>query len=233
MAEKEAQEPEDHLYNWLVVGAVAVLFLCILIFWAAIDAWFGQKSLEASGQQGDYFGGHLGPIFGAASLVVVVVASYKQYRQQRAFFREQKKTGDKSLFYQSFTQGISLISEWDRKTPGCPQAMRLVDYYSKVALERDDDELFFLLNTAITEKIRENLRGKGEEKWHGEQIVFNYPFAVIALGRIAEIRERDVRAFKETHTTELKAKRLEIRGKRTVNTISKNPSTPTEQAQSG
>jgi uncharacterized membrane protein len=233
MAEKEAQEQEDHLYNWLVVGALAVLFLCILIFWAAIDAWFGQKSLEASGQQGDYFGGHFGPIFGAASLVVVVVASYKQYRQQRAFFREQEKAQTQTLFYQSFTQGISLISEWDRKTPGCPQAMRLVDYYSKVALERNDDELFRLLNTVITEMIRETLRGKGQEKWHGEQIVFNYPFAVIALSRISEIRERDVRAFKETHMAELKDKRSEIREKRAANGFFKNPSTPTEQAQSG
>ncbi|HRJ61653.1 MAG TPA: hypothetical protein PKZ97_14055 [Azospirillaceae bacterium] len=211
MSKEESKQENGYLYRWLLAGGMLVIFLCVIIVIAAVDAWFGQKTLEQSGQQGDYFGGHFGPIFGAFSLIVVVFASYKQHQQQRAFFLKQESENARALFYQSFTHGIGLISEWDRKESGCRQAMRLVDYYSKLAIERDEPELFRLLNTVITEKIRDTLRGKGAEDWHGEQIVLNYPFAIIALNKIANIRRSDVEKFKDKNRDELKDRRTEIR----------------------
>lgn len=76
----------------------------------------------------------------------------------------------------------------------------------------------------ITENIRDILRGYGEKEWHGEQIILNYPFAVMAIQRIAEIRKDDVLAFKNANGDKLKEKRCEIRERRKRS--GNNPSTP-------
>ncbi|MBF5093961.1 hypothetical protein F1643_05145 [Azospirillum sp. INR13] len=121
------------------------------------------------------------------------------------FFSNNRRRLKKRFFYQSFTQGIDLISQWDRQEPGCPQALRLVDYYAKVAIERGDPELYRLLNTVITGKMRNLFEGK-----EGAQYITNYPYAIVALDKIRKIRE-GTRSFKEEHKEILDAAKLKAR----------------------
>jgi hypothetical protein len=65
-----------------------------------------------------------------------------------------------------FLSGIAAIARYDIDSPGCEQAMRLLDYYSALALELQDPEMFNILNTVMTDKIRKNLErieAEGEE----------------------------------------------------------------------
>ncbi len=64
--------------------------------------------------------------------------------------------------------------------------MRLLDYYSRLALKSSDEELLLILNTVVTAKIRENLQGK-----NGSFKQTNYQFACEALQRIATIRKEE------------------------------------------
>ncbi|KRG40682.1 hypothetical protein ARC20_12730 [Stenotrophomonas panacihumi] len=67
--------------------------------------------------------------------------------------------------------------------------MRLLDYYSRLALRSDDEELLLLLNTVVTAQLRKNLEGK-----NGSFKSTNYAFACEAIERIRPLRERDGRA---------------------------------------
>ncbi len=65
-----------------------------------------------------------------------------------------------------FLSGISTIAQYDTDSPGCEQAMRLLDYYSSLAFTEDDPELFHLLNTVMTAEIRkkiEDIQAKKQE----------------------------------------------------------------------
>lgn len=74
--------------------------------------------------------------------------------------------------------------------------MRLLDYYSRVALKSiNRDELLLILNTVITAKIRQNLQGK-----NGKFKVTNYAYACTAIQIIGKIRETDVRRHKNLST---------------------------------
>jgi hypothetical protein len=42
--------------------------------------------------------------------------------------------------------------------------MRLLDYYSSLALKQDDPELFLILNTVMTGQVRKNLEDIQEKK---------------------------------------------------------------------
>src|SRR2546421_12750960 len=53
-----------------------------------------------------------------------------------------------------FLSGIAAIARYDIASPGCEQAMRLLDYYSSLALELQNAELFNILNTVMTAEIR-------------------------------------------------------------------------------
>jgi hypothetical protein len=121
------------------------------------------------GTQGDFFGGHFAASIGAITLAIVIYTSYLQSLQQERFFSRQY-----------FIQGIDLIATAIREHDSIT-ALRLIEYYSRLALSRRDSELFLILNTVLcgdTRKILEtpdkNTRG-------------NYPFAVDAMEEIGSL----------------------------------------------
>ncbi|MER0215947.1 MAG: hypothetical protein DU481_07085 [Nitrosomonas sp.] len=148
-------------------------------------------TLEELGQFGDFFGGHISAFASSISLVIVVFFTFHQAKQQRVFFLEQQKDTSKTMTRQFFLEGINLITQWDIKSPGCDQCMRLLDYYGRLALESKDDELLLLLNTVITAKIRQNLEGK-----NGSFKVTNYPHASKAIKEIGSLRKQMAQSAK-------------------------------------
>lgn len=150
-----------------------------------------SHNLTELGQLGDFFGGHTSAFAGSLSLVVVLFFTFHQAKQQRAFFLHQQANTARTADRQFFLEGINLITQWDIKSPGCDQCLRLLDYYGRLALLSEDRELLLLLNTVITAKIRENLEGK-----NGSFKVTNYPYACEAIERIRPLREADARAHK-------------------------------------
>ncbi len=57
-----------------------------------------------------------------------------------------------------FASGIDAISRYDTYKPGCPQALRLLDHYSGLALRHDRREFYSLLNSVMTHEMRRALR---------------------------------------------------------------------------
>lgn len=188
--------------RWMIVLLVVVgLFAILPIASLVVFAYKKLNSLNFSlppglnlsqlGQLGDFLGGHTSAFAGSLSLVVVLFFTFHQAKQQRAFFLSQKTDASRTADRQHFLDGINLITQWDITSPGCDQCMRLLDYYSRLALLSEDHELLLLLNTVITAKIRQNLEGK-----NGSFKVTNYPYACEAIERIRPLREADARAQK-------------------------------------
>ena len=162
-------------YNYLKESPLwMILLLGLIIFLAGIPlanlifvgyqnlkiGFSGTYNLGELGQLGDFFGGHTSAFAGSLSLVVVLFFTFHQAKQQHGFFLTQLTETLRTANRQFFLEGINLITQWDIQSPGCDQCMRLLDYYSRVALLSDDRELLLLLNTVITAKIRENLEGR-------------------------------------------------------------------------
>ena len=178
----------------VVVCLFAILPIANLIVVGYKNLTIGLPSdltLGELGQLGDFFGGHTSAFAGSLSLVVVLFFTFHQAKQQRIFFLSQQAETSRTADRQFFLEGINLITQWDIKSPGCDQCMRLLDYYSRIALLSEDRELLLLLNTVITAKIRQNLEGK-----NGSFKVTNYPYACEAIEKIRPLREADVRAQK-------------------------------------
>ena len=99
---------------------------------------------------------------------------------QRAVAAMQTQSTQARQFHmrQHFLAGVAAIAQYDIDSPGCEQAMRLLDYYSYLALSHDDPELLHILNTVMTDKIRKNLE---EIQEHKQDI---YAGAVAARNRI-------------------------------------------------
>jgi len=188
------ETPRWMLVLLVVVGLLAILPIANLIVVGYKNLNIGlpsDLSLTQLGQLGDFFGGHTSAFAGSLSLVVVLFFTFHQAKQQRAFFLSQQADTSKIADRQFFLEGINLITQWDIKSPGCDQCMRLLDYYSRLALLSEDRELLLILNTVITAKIRQNLEGK-----NGSFKVTNYPYACEAIERIRPLREADARSQK-------------------------------------
>jgi len=191
------ETPRWMLVLLVVVGIFAILPIASLVVFAYKKLDFLNFSIPSGlnlsqlGQLGDFFGGHTSAFAGSLSLVVVVFFTFHQAKQQRAFFLSQKADTLKAADRQYFLEGINLITQWDINSPGCDQCMRLLDYYSRLALLSEDRELLLVLNTVITAKIRQNLEGK-----NGSFKVTNYPYACEAIEKIRPLREADARAQK-------------------------------------
>lgn len=185
--------------RWMILLLGVISFLAIIPLVNLIVVGYqnfkigfsGTYSLGELGQLGDFFGGHTSAFAGSLSLVVVLFFTFHQAKQQRGFFLTQQTDTLRTANRQFFLEGINLITQWDIKSQGCDQCMRLLDYYSRVALLSSDRELLLLLNTVITAKIRENLEGR-----NGNYKVTNYPYACEAIERIRPLREADARAQK-------------------------------------
>lgn len=200
---RNSEYGNHRIYNAVVALCIVLGAITLLLLAHAAFSYFTSLNSDGDfgkyGQQGDFFGGHLGPIFGSLTLITVIYTGYVQQRQQNDFFAKQQKKAEEALFYQSFTQGIDLISQWDRQDPGCPQSLRLVDYYAKIAINRNDPELYRLLNTVITGEMRNLFKGRS-----GVQYITNYPYAIVALERIKEIR-KETMDFKKANQAVLDA----------------------------
>lgn len=197
-------QPSGYAYvketpTWLkwVVGLIAVAAMLVLgaALWSGAQSLtlFGEvpKTLEGLGQLGDFFGGHASAFVGSLTLLAVLFFSFHTARQQQLFFEHQVAQSKCNTERQFFLDGINLVTQWDIKSPGCDQAMRLLDYYSRLALKSEDEELLLILNTVITAELRRNIEGKNSKAKST-----NYSFAAEALERIRPIRERDGRAQK-------------------------------------
>ena len=187
--------------SWMLVLLVVVSLFAILPIANLIIVGYNNLNLGIPtgltltelGQLGDFFGGHTSAFAGPLSLVVVLFFTFHQAKQQRAFFVSQQTDASKTAERQFFLEGINLITQWDIKLPGCDQCMRLLDYYSRLALISGDRDLLLLLNTVITAQIRQNL-----ERKNGSFKATNYPYACEAVERIRPLREADARAQKAT-----------------------------------
>lgn len=178
----------------IVVALLALIPIANLLIVGYQNLEIGTPSnltLPELGQLGDFFGGHTSAFAGSISLVVVLFFTFHQAKQQREFFLAQQADMSKTATRQFFLEGINLITQWDIESPGCDQCMRLLDYYGRLALSSEDNELLLLLNTVITAKIRQNLEGK-----NGSYKATNYPYACEAIERIRPLREADARRYK-------------------------------------
>jgi len=178
----------------VIVGLFAIFPIANLIIVGYNNLKIGLSpdlNLTELGQLGDFFGGHTSAFTGSLSLVLVLFFTFHQSKQQRDFFISQQADSSRATNRQYFLEGINLITQWDIKSPGCDQCMRLLDYYGRLAMQTDDRELLLLLNTVMTAQIRQNLEGK-----NGNFKVTNYPYACEAIKKIRPLREADARALK-------------------------------------
>jgi uncharacterized membrane protein len=157
-----------------LIIAILVLLSVVII---AVFVWTCINgpvfcSLEGLSQQGDFIGGHLSALFGCLTLIVVL-----------AFGWHQRKEDNETRKRESFLAGLDLIAQYDLKEPGCEQAMRILDYYSKLAIEDGKEEWLWMLNVVITKEIRKKL----EDAEAQEQEV--YPHAQEARAKIQLILE--------------------------------------------
>jgi hypothetical protein len=138
---------------------LAVVFLAlfsVLIAVVFVRTWiYGPifSSPDGRAQQGDFFGGHLSALFGCLTLLIVLYFGWRQREDDR----EAKKR-------ESFLAGLDLIAQYDLKSPGCEQAMRILDYYSKLAQEDGNEEWLWMLNVVITKDIRKKLEDLREQR---------------------------------------------------------------------
>src|SRR3954451_18969836 len=93
-------------------------------------------------------------------VVLTAVYAYFTYRilganqQTVAAMRDQIAQERSFRIREHFLAGIAAIAQYDIASPGCEQAMRLLDYYSSLALGSEDPELLHILNTVMTAEIR-------------------------------------------------------------------------------
>ena len=191
---------------WWMVVAISIASIAALlpamnliaVGFASLEISPGKAgTLEELGQLGDFFGGHTAAFSGALSLVVILFFTFHQAKQQQQFFTLQKEERKKETDRQFFLEGINLITQWDIASPGCDQCMRLLDYYSRVAVASQEKEQLLLLNTVITASVRKNLEGK-----NGSFKVGNYPYACEVIELIRPLREADARELKQRRSRE-------------------------------
>jgi hypothetical protein len=120
-------------------------------------------------------------------LLVTGVYAYFTYRilcanqQIVSAMRAQTEQERRLRIREHFLAGIAAIAQYDIASPGCEQAMRLLDYYSSLALDSEDPELLHILNTVMTAEIRKKIEEIQQQK---QEI---YVSAVAARSRIQEM----------------------------------------------
>lgn len=160
-------------WPWPLKGAVLLVVALsapALIFYilSFIEA---PRPVTELGPQGDFFGGHIAAITSSLTLLVVLITGYLQQSTDRAFRTREH-----------FLAGLNVIGQYDIANPGCEQALRLLDHYSRIALELKNDELLLLLNTVITKDIRSKLESLDEGT--GKEI---YVYARAAKKKIGDL----------------------------------------------
>jgi hypothetical protein len=163
----------------LSLAIAAMTFLGLVVLWYGVSSYYHGTTIltspETLGQQGEFFGGHLAAFAGTLTLAIVIYTGYAQQQQQQRFFLRSY-----------FLDGIGLAAESVRHEDA-NQALRVLDYFARLALSEHDDELFLVLNTVIAGDIRKQIET-------GEQhITQNYPFVTQAVAEIGRIqKERSI-----------------------------------------
>lgn len=162
----------------IVQSALIIILVSGLILFGAIvgkAAWdaqqhgktiSGEKILHGLAEQGEFLGGHYSTMLSAITLALLIFTSFNQARSSKnAAIREM------------FSSGIDAVARYDIQDAGCAQALRILDYYSRLALEYDMKDYYLFLNTVMTGKLREKL----------EEINSPYRFAQAARDKISRI----------------------------------------------
>ncbi len=153
------------------VTLVVVLSLPPLVLYVVALFTDNGGKLGDLGTQGDFFGGHVAAVTSSLTLVIVLASSYVQHAIDRTF-----------RLREHFLAGLNVIGQYDVAHPGCEQALRLLDHYSALALDLNDNELLLLLNSVMTKDIRLRL-----EKLENGNKNETYIYAREAKKKIAEI----------------------------------------------
>jgi hypothetical protein len=162
-----------------IQGALIILVVVALILFSAFIgrvAWDAQlrgktimadKRLTSLAEQGEFVGGHYSTVLSAVTLALLVYTSFAQARAAR-----------KATIREMFSSGIDAVARYDIKEAGCPQALRILDYYSRMALDYDDRDYYLFLNTVMTGPLRDKL----------EEPNCSYRFAQAARDKISRIQ---------------------------------------------
>lgn len=187
-------DPRNKRLSFAIASILSVASLAVatVIITYGLTSW-GKIGTDAGGWQGDFFGGHFGSGVGAITLGVVIWTSYLQLSRQQTILEQERRDTRRFFLEQSLLQGVDLISQWELKESGGPQAMRLLDHFSRVALAENDDELLLLLNTVMTAEIRKNLESTG-------YLSTSYSYAAEAHKKIGELRKSREMARKNPST---------------------------------
>jgi hypothetical protein len=167
------------------------IWILVLVFFAVVGAsgyslYLGFYHADyISGtikpwERGDFWGGHIAAITGSITLLVVIISTAAQARADHA-----------ARLRDSFLQGIGHIATYDIEKAGCEQALRLLDYYSMLANQIRDPELYLILNTVMTGQIRKTLEEIDADK--KKEI---YPNAREARRKIQELLKAHYKATK-------------------------------------
>ena len=165
----------------LSLAIATMTFLGLAVLWFGVSSYYRGITILASpetlGQQGEFFGGHLAAFAGSLTLAIVIYTGYAQ-QQQRFFLRSY------------FLDGAGLAAEAVRHEDAT-QALRVLDYFARLALSEHDDELFLVLNTVIAGDIRKQIET-------GQQhVTQNYPFVTQAVTEIGRIQKERAIARKQ------------------------------------
>jgi uncharacterized membrane protein len=166
--------------QWIVIVFLAAFAVGTL----GVFVWSGFRGAvfsvtEARGQQGDFIGGHLSALFSSITLIAVLYFGWRQREEDK--LRRQKEGETRKR--EAFLAGLDLICQYDIKSPGSEQAMRILDYYSKLAVDDGSEDWLWMLNTVITKAIRKNL----DDLMKDERDI--YPHAQAARLKIQEMLE--------------------------------------------
>jgi hypothetical protein len=119
---------------------------------------------------------------------VYVFFTYRIVRENKEIVAEMRRQALEERRFRDrehFLSGIAAIAQYDISKPGCEQAMRLLDYYSYLALSLSDDEFFRVLNTVMTAEIRNKLEEIEAQKQD------TYIYAINARKHIKDLLKRE------------------------------------------
>ena len=147
--------------QWIVITVLAAFAVGTLsvFFWSGFRGAIFSVT-EARGQQGDFIGGHLSALFSSITLIAVLYFGWRQREEDK----DRRQREDETRKREAFLAGLDLIAQYDLKDPGCEQAMRILDYYSKLAVEDGKEEWLWMLNVVITKEIRRKLEELKDQK---------------------------------------------------------------------
>jgi hypothetical protein len=171
---RKSYQTKSPIVLTLLIWAIALLGFAVLVV-GVLSLKQGSPligNVDKLGQQGDFFGGHLAAFVGTLTLAIAIYTSFVQQQQTQKFFMRGY-----------FLDAVELIVEASRAND-INEALRIVDYFGRLALSQDDNELFLILNISLAGELRKQLENPAEH------IQNNYYFAVTALKKIGEIQKQ-------------------------------------------